>query len=186
MSNHKYRTQEPEQNARLDRLLEARMILENASAQGQERALAIQQALAAAYLENGGREIDSQIEGLMLVIEEGKIYRRQMIEYDRKRTEFFAGKLMVEPMKPEKPAISGATMVSASRQLEKLAQRAQALREDVEIMVATSLSVQNARKQPQAQSGQPAPQTQSTPATMKEGAEGRFATRDSHAATAAA
>ena len=185
MSNQKYRKEEPEQASRLDRLLEARMILENASAQSQERALAIQQALAAAYLENGGREIDSQIEGLMLVIEEGKIYRHQVIEYDRKRAEFFAGTLMIEPSKPERPAISGATMVSASRQLEKLAQRAQALREDVEIMVATTLSVQTAMKRTQAQSTE-TPQAQTPPVSMSEHREAKFATRDHRAATAAA
>lgn len=64
MSNP-YRKQAADDESRLDRVLEARMIIEAEAAQGGQRAEALQARLLSHYEEQGGLDVDSQIEGLM-------------------------------------------------------------------------------------------------------------------------
>ncbi len=189
MSNQQYRQEEPPQASRLDRLLEARMIIETESATSPERAKAVQQALASAYLERGGNEIESQIEGMMLVMEEGKIYRRRVLDHDAAMTAARQSGGFLPPPLVDESKVSASTMVGASRQLERLAARQKLLREDVEMMIAASLSLQRAMKaEANARKEGVKPQAPTADAQPKqaERQEVKQAPRDQRAATAAA
>ncbi len=189
MSNP-YRKQAADDESRLDRVLEARMIIEAEAAQGGQRAEALQARLLSHYEEQGGLDVDSQIEGLMLVIEEGKLYRKAALKFAAQMQDFHQGKQMVPPNPPEKAAISAATMVGASRQLERLALRRQYLKEEAELNVALALSIHEQLSVSRKERGaEPANQTaapQQTPKAAPTFREDRPATHSQRAAAAAA
>ncbi len=139
MSNQQYRKEEPAQPTWAERLKAARAKLEAYSARDKECAERVAKWVNTRFTEWGGRQINSMIEGMELVVQEGKIYRRQWIEYEDGCKEFLAGRLERQPREPQKAAISGATMVSATRQMVALLERKEKLLEEVYIIVGEAL-----------------------------------------------
>src|SRR5688572_32197385 len=93
---NRYRKEEQEQPSRLDRLLEARLVIE-AAVQAGHKGEEIHAMLQAEYQRRGGDEIDSQMEAMLLVLEEGKIYRRAALLHATQMQEFGEGKRILTP-----------------------------------------------------------------------------------------
>jgi hypothetical protein len=161
MSNERYRKEEQEGPTRAERLKAARAEIEKVSALHEEASKGMARYVYNEYKRLGGETIDSQIEGLLLVIDEGKIYRRQALDYDRAMQDYIAGRIDRQPREPGKAAISGATMVSASRQLEVLRERRDRMIEDAQITIGErSLKIDQEKekaKQPKPEPTEPQP-----------------------------
>jgi hypothetical protein len=186
MSNQ-YRKVEPPQPSREDRLFEARLVLASAAKLHKDDGAKVQSLLQADYSRRGGKDIDSQIEGMLLVVEEGKLYRRAALRYAAEMEKFAAGTIKVEPPRPDVAAVSPSTMVAASRQFEKLAARKQWLLEESELTIAAMLSETLAIARPRREAEphpDALPQSGATPAQKQP--EDKPATPGKRAATAAA
>ncbi len=186
MSN-RYRKDEPQQPSRLERLIEARVILQSAAQLHADGGVKVSVLLQSEYKRRGGDQIDSQIEGMLLVVEEGKIYRRQALRYAAEMESYANGQRKEAPQKPERGDVSPATMVSANRQFEKLEARRQAITEEAELTIAAQLSAAQPNLRPrrkQEPHGEAAEQAAAKPAQNQ--TEAKPATPGKAAATAAA
>ncbi|CAG1770072.1 hypothetical protein BAC2_00796 [uncultured bacterium] len=187
MSNQQYRKDEPQPPSREARLAKARARIAVDSAKSAQHAEFLKTALKDMYLSHGGHEIDLQIEGMSLVIEEGNIYRREWIAYKTQMNEYLERRREREPYEPDKAALSGATMVSASRQLELLRERKNRLREDQEIDLGEAMQARDeAKKKSQPPEENRTPNETSAPKEAAPETEATPAKRDNRAATAAA
>ncbi|CAG0934295.1 hypothetical protein PLCT1_02677 [Planctomycetaceae bacterium] len=186
MSNQQYRKEEPEAPSREARLAAARARIDALSLANSQSAALLREAREMIYRDAGGEALDLQIKGMSLVIEEGNIYREEWIEYKAQMKEFYAGKREREPWQPAKGAISGATMVSASRQLEALRERRIKMIEDCDIRVGEALAANEESKKKQAAEKNPTPNQEAAPKEAPAETEATPAKRDDHAATAAA
>jgi len=187
MSNQHYRKDEPQQPSRLELLIEARTILESAAKSHADGGARVSVLLQTEYKRRGGDQIDMQIEGMILVVEEGKIYRREALHYAAEMERYRNGQRKDAPPRPEPGAISATTMVSATRQFEKLEARREAITEECELTVAALLVAENEKLRPrrrQEPHGEPAEQAASKPAQKKP--EEKATTPGKAAATAAA
>jgi hypothetical protein len=157
MSNQQYRNEEQEGPTRAERLKAARAEIARLSALHEDASEKLTRYVYTEYKLRGGDTVDSQIEGMLLVIEEGKIYRNQALDYDHAMKQFMAGKLERQPREPGRAAISGATMVSASRQLEVLRERKDRMLEDAEIVIGERTMMMMARQSKNAKTPSPEP-----------------------------
>lgn len=186
MSNP-YRKVEPPQPSREDQLAEARLVVASAANLHKDDGAKVHSLLQAEYARRGGNDVDSQIEGMLLVVEEGKLYRRAALRYAAEMEKFSAGTIKVEPRRPDVAAVSPSTMVAASRQFEKLAARKQWLLEESELTVATMLSETLAIARPRREAEpHPESQPQSDATPIQKQPEGQPATPSKRAASAAA
>jgi len=186
MSNQKYRQDEPQPPSREARLAAARARIDALSLASTESASLLRQAREMLYKEGGGDTLDLQIKGMSLVIEEGNIYREEWIEYKAQLKLYLEGKHRGELYEPAKAAISGATMVSASRQLEALRERRIKLIEDCDIRVGEGLMAVEERKLKREAEKNPTPHQEAAPKEAPAETEATPAKEGDRAATAAA
>jgi hypothetical protein len=184
MSN-RYRKEEPQQPSRVEMLIEARVTLQSAAQQDGGARVSV--LLAAEYKRRGGDQIDSQIEGMLLVVEEGKIYRRAALRYAAEMERFHTGLRKDAPARPEPSEVSPATMVSAAREFERLEARRQEITEESELTIAAQISADQPNLRPRRQQE---PHTdaaaQNAPQEAQNQTEAKPATPGKAAATAAA
>lgn len=186
MSN-RYRKDELQQLSRVELLLEARVTLQNAAQLHKDGGAKINALLAAEYKRRGGEQLDSQIEGMLLIVEEGKCYRREALRYAAEMERFRNGQRDVAPARPEPSPISPATMVSAARQFERLEARRKEITEEAELTLAAQLCAEQPNLRPRRKAEpQPEPSAQEAPKAAQVQREATPATPGKAAATAAA
>lgn len=168
----------------------------------QESVKAARQAIAAAletseaarvrqWLEAENRrrfigQIEREIEAMGLIIEEALYYRREALRHAAALEAFREGRLAKAPEAPPKAPISAATMVSASRQREKLVLERERALEDADLAVARMLAQVQAKPQPLEAAAPGTTETASPKAWMGRDAKEAPAPRVQGAASAAA